>query len=138
MSPAVPPAPPAAPSRLWIAHPWVDLVVGCGGWSLPLLALSYALSGDSAREWAGAFYALVDLRDTGLSSRELSRALLEEERVAAAPGDTFGAQGEGMVRISLASSDDDVAEGCRRIIAFARRYTAERMSTRATAELAAV
>ena len=38
---------------LWIARPWVDLVVGCGGWSLPLLALSYALSGDSARQWAG-------------------------------------------------------------------------------------
>lgn len=58
MSPAVPPAPAAAPSRLWIAHPWVDLVVGCGGWSLPLLALSYALSGDNAREWSGVFYAL--------------------------------------------------------------------------------
>jgi len=36
----------------------VDLVVGCGGWSLPLLALSYGLSGDSARGWAGVFYAL--------------------------------------------------------------------------------
>jgi len=53
-----PPAHPSTPSRYWIAHPWVDLVVGCGGWSLPLLAWSYALTGDSAREWAGAFYAL--------------------------------------------------------------------------------
>ena len=53
------PSTPAAPSpRLWIARPWVDLIVGCGGWSLPLLALSYALSGDSARQWAGGFYAL--------------------------------------------------------------------------------
>jgi hypothetical protein len=58
--------PPAAPEQntqtrdapLWIVRPWVDLVIGCGGWSLPLLALSYALSGDHAREWAGAFYAL--------------------------------------------------------------------------------
>jgi aspartate/methionine/tyrosine aminotransferase len=72
---------------------------------------------------SGAFYALVDLRRCGLSSRELSRALLDEERVAAAPGDTFGAEAEGMVRISLASSDDDVAEGCRRIVAFAERHT---------------
>jgi aspartate aminotransferase/aminotransferase len=71
---------------------------------------------------SGAFYALVDLRGIGLSSRALSRGLLEEERVAAAPGDTFGAEAEGMVRISLASSDDDVAEGCRRIVAFAERH----------------
>ena len=50
---------PIAPrGGLWIARPWVDLVVGCGGWSLPLLALSYTLSSDSAREWAGAFYTL--------------------------------------------------------------------------------
>ena len=48
----------AVAPRLWIARPWVDLVVGCGGWSLPLLAVSYALSRDSARDWAGVFYAL--------------------------------------------------------------------------------
>ena len=47
----------AAPGAIWIARPWVDLVVGCGGWSLPLLAVSYTLSSDSARDWAGAFYA---------------------------------------------------------------------------------
>lgn len=85
---------------------------------------------------SGAFYALVDLRRTGLSSRALSCGLLEEERVAAAPGDTFGAVAEGMVRISLASSDEDVAEGCRRIVAFAERHAAT--SSRAAAELAAV
>jgi aspartate/methionine/tyrosine aminotransferase len=85
---------------------------------------------------SGAFYALVDLRGTGLSSRTLSRGLLEEERVAAAPGDTFGAEAEGMVRISLASSDEDVAEGCRRIVAFAERHAST--SSRAAAELAAV
>ncbi len=54
----MPSTPAAPPPRLWITRPWVDLIVGCGGWSLPLLALSYALSGDSARQWAGGFYAL--------------------------------------------------------------------------------
>jgi aspartate/methionine/tyrosine aminotransferase len=73
---------------------------------------------------SGAFYALVDLRGTGLSSRELSRRLLEEERIAAAPGDTFGAEAEGMVRISLASSDADVTEGSRGIVSFATRHGA--------------
>jgi hypothetical protein len=32
--------------------------VGCGGWSVPLLALSYALTGDDARAWAAVFYSL--------------------------------------------------------------------------------
>ena len=56
-SPSSPSAPSPAASP-WIARPWVDLVVGCGGWSLPLLAVSYLLTGDSARDWAGGFYAL--------------------------------------------------------------------------------
>lgn len=47
-----------APTTRWIVGPWIDLVVGCGGWSLPILAVSYALTGDSARVWAGAFYSL--------------------------------------------------------------------------------
>lgn len=72
----------------------------------------------------GAFYALVDLRGAGLSSRDLSRQLLEEEHVAAAPGSTFGDVAEGMVRISLATADDDLAEGCRRIVRFAERHGA--------------
>jgi len=72
----------------------------------------------------GAFYALVDLRGAGISSRDLSRQLLEEEHVAAAPGSTFGDVAEGMVRISLATADDDLAEGCRRIVNFAERHGA--------------
>ena len=68
---------------------------------------------------SGAFYALVDLRETGMNGRDLALCLLQEKRVATAPGDTFGKVLEtGFVRISLASSDEDVAEGCRRLIAF--------------------
>ena len=70
----------------------------------------------------GAFYAMVDLRGADIPSRDLSRMLLEEERVAAAPGSTFGDVAEGMVRISLATADDDLAEGCRRIVRFAERH----------------
>ncbi|MFN8590718.1 MAG: aminotransferase class I/II-fold pyridoxal phosphate-dependent enzyme [Thermomicrobiales bacterium] len=72
----------------------------------------------------GAFYAMVDLRGAKIPSRELSKLLLEEERVAAAPGSTFGDVAEGMVRISLATADEDLAEGCRRIVRFAERHGA--------------
>ena len=73
----------------------------------------------------GAFYAMVDLRRTGLTSRELAFGLLEEEKVATAPGSTFGTVAEGFVRVSLASSDEDVTEGCRRIVAYGERHAAE-------------
>jgi tetratricopeptide (TPR) repeat protein len=46
---------PAAP---WIYNPWLDLIVGCGAWSAPLLLLSYSTLGSSARTWSVVFYAL--------------------------------------------------------------------------------
>jgi aspartate/methionine/tyrosine aminotransferase len=67
----------------------------------------------------GAFYAIVDLRDCRIPSRELAIQILKEKRVASAPGDTFGkVLADGFVRISLASPDDDVREGCERLVAF--------------------
>jgi tetratricopeptide (TPR) repeat protein len=42
----------------WIYGPWLDLMVGCGAWSAPLLLLSYFAMGSSARTWAVAFYGL--------------------------------------------------------------------------------
>jgi tetratricopeptide (TPR) repeat protein len=42
----------------WIYGPWLDLVVGCGAWSAPLLLLSYFAMSSSARTWAVAFYGL--------------------------------------------------------------------------------
>jgi tetratricopeptide (TPR) repeat protein len=47
----------AAPSA-WLYGPWLDLVVGCGAWSVPLLLLSYFSIASSTRAWAVAFYAL--------------------------------------------------------------------------------
>lgn len=73
---------------------------------------------------SGAFYALVDLRGTGLPSYDAAMALIEEESVAVAPGSGFGEVAEGFVRISLASSDDDLREGCGRIVRFAARHAA--------------
>ena len=70
----------------------------------------------------GAFYAMVDLRPLGRDSRWLASTLLKEEQVATAPGDTFGPSSEGMLRISLATDDTSLAEGCRRIAQFAARH----------------
>jgi tetratricopeptide (TPR) repeat protein len=45
-------------SIAWIYNPWVDLIVGCGAWSAPLLLASYWTIGSNARAWSVAFYAL--------------------------------------------------------------------------------
>jgi aspartate/methionine/tyrosine aminotransferase len=66
----------------------------------------------------GAFYALVDVSAAGSNSNEIARDLLRTERVATAPGATFGAQAERTVRISLATDEAILIEGCQRI----RRY----------------
>jgi tetratricopeptide (TPR) repeat protein len=42
----------------WIYNWWLDLIVGCGGWSAPLLLLSYTTVASSARTWSVAFYVL--------------------------------------------------------------------------------
>jgi tetratricopeptide (TPR) repeat protein len=42
----------------WVYGPWLDLIVGCGAWSAPLLALAYFSMASSTRLWSIAFYAL--------------------------------------------------------------------------------
>ena len=42
----------------WIYNPWLDLIVGCGAWSAPLLLLSYFSLASNARTWSVAFYVL--------------------------------------------------------------------------------
>ncbi|HXP67912.1 MAG TPA: tetratricopeptide repeat protein [Candidatus Dormibacteraeota bacterium] len=50
-------APPQATSP-WIYRPWLDLIVGCGAWSAPLLAIAAWLTPSHTHGWAVAFYLL--------------------------------------------------------------------------------
>jgi tetratricopeptide (TPR) repeat protein len=47
-----------AQSIPWIYNPWLDLIIGCGGWSAPLLLISYLSLASSTRMWAVVFYVL--------------------------------------------------------------------------------
>lgn len=69
----------------------------------------------------GAFYVFPCIKNTGLSSLEFSRKLLAEQKVAVVPGTAFGASGEGYIRISYASSMDNLKEALRRIGLFLQR-----------------
>ena len=63
----------------------------------------------------GTFYAFVDISKTGKSADELSMYLLEDYGVVTVPGTAFGSCGEGYIRLSFATSLDEIKEGINRI-----------------------
>jgi len=52
------PAKNKANASVWIYNPALDLIVGCGAWSAPLLLITYYAAGSSMMAWSVAFYAL--------------------------------------------------------------------------------
>lgn len=76
---------------------------------------------------AGAFYLFPDLREVLAASRfsntnDFAQALLDESRVAVTPGEAFDAP--GFVRISYATSTENLKEGSRRLLEFVAKHAA--------------
>lgn len=71
--------------------------------------------GFKCRKPEGAFYAFPDVRGTGMSSFDLTEFLLSEAKVGCVPGPVFGAQGEGFLRISYATSRERLKEAGERM-----------------------
>ncbi|MCX7903488.1 MAG: aminotransferase A [Caloramator sp.] len=69
----------------------------------------------------GAFYLFPSIKKFGLSSLEFATKLLEDKKVAVVPGDAFSQLGEGFIRISFASSMENLKEGLDRIEDFISR-----------------
>ena len=63
----------------------------------------------------GAFYAWVNITETGTTAEEVCRIMLEEAGVAAIPGAAFGPAGKDFVRFSFASSSATLKEAVDRI-----------------------
>ncbi len=57
----------------------------------------------------------------GWTSRQISREMLMRAGVVVIPGDAFGAEGEGYVRIALVENEDRLMEAVRRIGSFLTR-----------------
>jgi aspartate aminotransferase len=64
---------------------------------------------------SGAFYLMVDIGDAAADGLGFARDLVTTHGVAVAPGETFGNESRGMVRLSLAASADDIETGLRRL-----------------------
>jgi arginine:pyruvate transaminase len=68
-------------------------------------------------------FVLVDVKNTGLSGDEFACRLLDEEEVAVMPGEAFGDQTNGFIRISLTVPDEAIRLACARMINFVRQIT---------------
>lgn len=63
----------------------------------------------------GAFYLLIDISKTGLTSNEFADTLLEKYKVAVAPGITFGPTSDKYIRVALTADVGLLEEGINRI-----------------------
>jgi arginine:pyruvate transaminase len=70
------------------------------------------------RPEAGMF-TLIDVRATGLTGEDFAAGLLERQKVAVMPGESFGAGLKGWLRLSLTQPDDRTALAANRIAAHA-------------------
>ena len=74
-----------------------------------------ALPGVSCRTPKGAFYVFPNIRATGLSSAQAADLILEKGGVALLPGSAFGSFGEGYLRLSYATSLENIERGLEAI-----------------------
>jgi len=78
--------------------------------------------GLSCFEPQGAFYAFPSVEVTGMDDETFAEQLLQEERVALAPGSAFGASGGGFVRCSYATAYEQIEEALERMNRFMQRH----------------
>ena len=69
----------------------------------------------------GAFYALIDIGATGLSSLEFARDLLARCDTAVVPGITFGPSCDRYVRVAFTIADEELRDGLQRLRASYRK-----------------
>ena len=72
----------------------------------------------------GAFYAWVNIEETGMPAEEVQRVLLEEAGVAGIAGAAFGAQGKNYLRFSLVSAAHLLEDALERIQRVSSRWRA--------------
>ena len=85
---------------------------------------------------AGAFYMFIDISDllSGVApggfrtSLDFADALLSEARVAVTPGEAFDAP--GFIRISYATSMENLREGSARLLNFVRTHQVHEAAAR--------
>ena len=74
-----------------------------------------SIKGFRCQRPAGAFYAIPNISATGMSSKEMENHLMDKAGVAVLAGTSFGANGEGFIRLSYANSQANLQKAIERI-----------------------
>ena len=74
----------------------------------------------------GAFYTMVDITGAGMADTDFVSRLIVDRRVAVVPGSAFGPGSGNFVRVSLATSDDDLRIGITRLAESVHEWGARR------------
>jgi aspartate aminotransferase len=75
----------------------------------------HGLPGITALPPEGGFFAMVDARYVGYTADEIRRRLLHDYGVAVVHGSAYGAEGDGMLRVSFATGGETLATGLKRL-----------------------
>ncbi|HEX5451356.1 MAG TPA: aminotransferase class I/II-fold pyridoxal phosphate-dependent enzyme, partial [Candidatus Limnocylindrales bacterium] len=79
-----------------------------------------AIPGIRCHRPSGAFYVFPDVSGTGLSGTDFAERALHEVGVCVLSGTAFGGVGRDHIRISYATSRENLAEALRRLDALVR------------------
>ena len=74
-----------------------------------------AIPGFSCLKPQGAFYVFPNITGTGMNSTQLANLIMEKAGVALLPGNAFGPYGEGYLRLSYATSMENIHKGLEKI-----------------------
>lgn len=70
----------------------------------------------------GAMYVMLDVRSTGLSGEDFANQLLDQEKIATMPGESFGAAAAGHIRVAMTIDDEAYVDALTRLIGFANTH----------------
>lgn len=73
------------------------------------------IKGISCKKPDGAFYVFPNVKETGMDSQKLANLLMEEAGVAVLSGTSFGAHGDGYLRLSYANSVENIQKALEKI-----------------------
>ncbi len=63
------------------------------------------------------YLAWIDLRPLGIAGKALQQELIERQKVAIMPGETYGEEGQGFVRLNVGCPRSKLEQGVERLIA---------------------
>ena len=73
------------------------------------------INGICCRKPRGTFYAFANIAELGMSSMEAAALLLEEAGIGVVPGSAYGKSGEGFIRLSFATSRENIEKAMNRM-----------------------